>query len=201
MFIPQWQTQLLEDASRIRHRKGRMSISEIMTVVIGFHMSHHRDFKNNYTGYVSVFYKKAFPNLLSYTLFLEVMPRAIVSMCTYFTSLKGKFTGIEFIDSTNLNVYHYIRIHRHKTLMVSHKEEKAPWAGFMVSNYIWSSTIKVKLWQRRSRQAIFTTPNLSKILPRGLTDRLYGDNSYLCKALEANLFEKEVKLVTTVRKT
>jgi hypothetical protein len=40
VFIPQWQTQLLEDGSRIRRRKGRMSTSEIMTVVNGFHMSH-----------------------------------------------------------------------------------------------------------------------------------------------------------------
>lgn len=43
------------------------------------------------------------------------MPRAITPMCAYFTLLKGKPTGIEFIDSTTLKVCHNIRIPRHKT--------------------------------------------------------------------------------------
>ena len=33
-----------------------------------------------------------------------------------------------------------------------------------------------------------------------MTDKLYGDKSYLSKALAADLFEKGVTLVTTVRK-
>jgi hypothetical protein len=36
---------------------------------------------------------------LSYTRFLEVLPSLIVPMCAYFTSLKGKPAGFEFIDS------------------------------------------------------------------------------------------------------
>jgi len=35
-------------------------------------------------------------------------------MCAYFTSLKGKPTGIEFIDSTCIKVCHNICIPRHK---------------------------------------------------------------------------------------
>ena len=99
VFIPQWQKLLLEDGGRQRHKDNSMSISEMMTVVIGFHMSHHSDFKNYYLGYVSCFYKSDFPKLLSYTRFLEVLPSLIVPMCAYFTSLKGKLAGFEFIDS------------------------------------------------------------------------------------------------------
>jgi hypothetical protein len=33
-----------------------------------------------------------------------------------------------------------------------------------------------------------------------VTDKLYGDNDYLSKALEANLFEDGVTLITAVRK-
>jgi len=56
-----------------------MTMSEIITVLIAFHMSHHRDFKNYYKGYIAKFYKSHFPNLLSYTRFLEVMPKAIIN--------------------------------------------------------------------------------------------------------------------------
>jgi hypothetical protein len=37
-------------------------------------------------------------------------------------------------------------------------------------------------------------------LAEGLTDKLYGDKGYLSQALAADLFEKGVTLVTTVRK-
>ena len=72
--------QLIEDGTRKRQRDSRLSMSEIMTIVIGFHMSHHRDFKNYYQGYIRQFYRQAFPTLLSYTRILEVMPRTI---CPY----------------------------------------------------------------------------------------------------------------------
>ncbi|MDT8371235.1 MAG: transposase, partial [Gammaproteobacteria bacterium] len=37
-------------------------------------------------------------------------------------------------------------------------------------------------------------------LAKGLTDKLNGDKGYLSKALEADLFEEGVTLITTVRK-
>ncbi|AGH47475.1 transposase [Paraglaciecola psychrophila 170] len=73
VFILQWRKQLLEDATRKRQkegqREGQMTTYEIMTIVVSFHMSHYRDFKNYSLGYVSLVYKNAFPNLLNYTRF------------------------------------------------------------------------------------------------------------------------------------
>ncbi|WP_363315328.1 transposase [uncultured Paraglaciecola sp.] len=42
------------------------------------------------------------------------MPIVIVYMYAYFTSLKGKPTGIKFIDSTSIKVCQNIRIPRHQ---------------------------------------------------------------------------------------
>jgi hypothetical protein len=78
------------------------------------YISHYRDFKHYYLIYVSHVYKEDFPNVLSYTRFLGAMPRVIVPMCANFPSLKGKPTGIDFIDSTSIKVCHNIRIPRHK---------------------------------------------------------------------------------------
>ena len=61
---------LLTDGTRKRQRAGRMTMSDVMTIIILFQMSHHRDFKNFYIGYLAHFYKCAFPNLLIYTRFL-----------------------------------------------------------------------------------------------------------------------------------
>jgi hypothetical protein len=65
VFIPQWRKQLLEDGTRKRQREGQMTTSEIMTIVVSFHMSHYRDFKNYCLRYVSLVHKNVFPNLLT----------------------------------------------------------------------------------------------------------------------------------------
>ena len=77
VFIPEWEKHQLADGSRKRQCDSRMTTSEIMTIVICFHTSHYRDFKHYYLGYISRFYKDAYPDLLSYTRFLEVMPKPL----------------------------------------------------------------------------------------------------------------------------
>ncbi len=113
-FLPQWQKLQFESGERKRNRKGRMSESEIMTIIIAFHMSHQRDFKNFYLGIICRYYKNDFPTLVSYTRFLEVMPSVLIPLSSFFTHVKGKATGIEFIDSTSIKVCHNLRIPRHK---------------------------------------------------------------------------------------
>jgi len=60
-----------------------MSIAEIMTIIISFHQSHYRDFKNYYLGYVAKNLKSHFPSLLSYTRFIEVIPSVIIPLNAY----------------------------------------------------------------------------------------------------------------------
>jgi hypothetical protein len=82
VFIPEWEKTLLTDGTRKRQRSGRMTMSEVMTIIILFQMSHYRDFKNVYTGHLAHVYKSTFPNLLSYPRFVEVMPTALVPLAT-----------------------------------------------------------------------------------------------------------------------
>ncbi len=81
-------------------------------------MSHHRDFKNYYKGYIAKIYKNHFPHLLSYTRFLDVMPKAMVPLSSYFSKLKGEATDIEFTDSTSIKVCHNLRIPNIRHLVV-----------------------------------------------------------------------------------
>jgi hypothetical protein len=200
VFTPQWRKQLLEDVTRKRQSEGQMTTSEIMTIVVSFHMSHHRNFKNYYLGYVSLVYKNEFPNLLSYTRFLAIMPRVIVPMCAYFTSLKRKPTGTEFIDSTSIKVCHNIRIPRHKTFDGIAQRGKGTMA--------WFYGFKLHLVVNHHGEIVaakVTTGNVHDTQPvrelaEGLTDKLYGDKGYLSKALEADLLDKGLRFITTVRK-
>ena len=200
IYIPQWELQQLADGTRKRQRKGRMTPSEIMSIIILFHMSHHRDFKNYHIGYISNFYQADYPNLLSYTRFLEVMPSVLIPLCSYFTSLKGKPTGVEFVDSTCIKVCHNLRIPRHKTFQGIAQRGKGTMGWF----YGFKLHLIVS-YRGEIVAAKLTTGNVHDTKPvnelaDGLTDKLYGDKGYISKALESNLFEKGVTLITTVRK-
>lgn len=78
-------------------------------------MSHHRDSKHYYLGYVKVFYRKDFPDLLSYTRFLEVMPRTIAPVCLLW-HIEGKAYRDCIHWLYSLQVCHNIGIPCHKTM-------------------------------------------------------------------------------------
>lgn len=52
IFMPVWQKQLIAHGKMKRNRASRLSISEIMTIIIHFHQSKYRDFKSYYLLHV-----------------------------------------------------------------------------------------------------------------------------------------------------
>lgn len=120
-----------------------MSESEIMTIIIAFHRSHQRDFKNFYLSIIHRYHKNEFPILLSYTRFLEVMPSVLVPLSSFFTHLKGEPTGIESIDSTSIKVSHNLYIQRHNAFQGTAARGKAQWVGFMDLSFTSSRIIWV----------------------------------------------------------
>ena len=113
-FIEQWQRLLIESGEIKRQRACRLSIAEIMTIIIHFHQSDYRNFKSYYLHYVHRVLKPYFPELLSYTRFLGVTSRAVVPLCSYLTAKLGKPTGLQFIDSTKIEVCHIMRAKRNR---------------------------------------------------------------------------------------
>lgn len=112
LFEPLWRRRLL--ATRQRNRHSAVCLSEVMTIIVLFHASSYRNFKAYYTEQVLKQYAWAFPRLVSYGRFVELMPSALVPLCGYLRSRKGRCSGIPFIDSTSLRVCHNRRIHSHK---------------------------------------------------------------------------------------
>ena len=99
---------------RRRRRTGQLCLSEIMTLLIWFHQSHYRDFKAFYQHHVCRHLRDAFPGLVSYGRFVELMPSTLIPLCTYLRQCQGVCTGISFIDSTRLAVCHPRRRHQHR---------------------------------------------------------------------------------------
>jgi hypothetical protein len=90
-----------------------------MTIAIAFHGSGARTFKDFYTLTVIPHWRKAFPHLVSYMRFVELMPWCLLLLCGFATTRKGEIAGIALIDSTPIAVCHPARAKAHKVFKLT----------------------------------------------------------------------------------
>ena len=97
------------------HRDGKMSVPEIMLIMILFHSSGCRCIKHFYLNEVCGNMKDMFPNVVSYNRFTELQKVSLLPLSAFFRiHLRGKCTGISFVDGTPLRVCKNQRISQHK---------------------------------------------------------------------------------------
>jgi len=94
-------------------RMVSMTTSEILTILLTYPATHFACFKYYYHHMIR-YHHADFPNLLSYSRFIQLMPRYLVLLAAFLQATAGKVTGISFIDSTKLAVCHGLRAKRHK---------------------------------------------------------------------------------------
>ena len=114
LFEPLWRQHLVSEGRRQRWHEKRWCLSEVMTIMVSFHQSGYRTFKDYFLRYVTPHLRWAFPQVVSYTRFVELMADALVPLCAYFHTRKGRSEGVGFIDSTLLAVCHPKRAGQHK---------------------------------------------------------------------------------------
>jgi hypothetical protein len=123
-FEPRWERELLASGQRQRRRATRLHPAEIMTILILFQQSGYRTFKGFYTQHVRAHLRSEFPQLVSYTRFVDLMPRFLVPLAIYLHTQLGPCTGISFIDATSLAVCHPARIRQHRVFAVDARRGK-----------------------------------------------------------------------------
>ncbi|MDC9595732.1 IS982 family transposase [Xenorhabdus anantnagensis] len=199
-FIPQWTQFCLDNGYRLRRRQGRMYPSEIMTILILFHLSHYRDFKHFYLAQIWKYHHNDFPALLSYPRFISVAPLVLMPLCSYLTQLKGKPTGIAFIDSTRLRVCHNIRIPHHKVFEGIAQRGKTSMGWFygfklhlIINHQGEILALKVTAGNVDDREPV-------RELTKELTGSLYGDKGYLSQELADDLAKTGITFITQKRR-
>src|SRR5205085_4139732 len=199
-FEPLWKRRLLSEGERQRERSPRLCLSEVMTIIVMFHSSSYRNFKAYYLEQVMKHYATAFPHLISYQHFVELMPRALVPLCGYLQTRKGECSGISFIDSTSLKVCHNRRIHSHKVFAGCARRGKTSvdwFFGFKLHLVINDCgellSLRLTPGNTDDRRPV---PELVK----GLFGKFFGDKGYISQAQFETLYDAQVQLVTRLRK-
>jgi hypothetical protein len=200
-FEPLYMQRLLQSSQRHRVRQGQLTLSEIMTIIVYFHRSHYRDFKHYYTEYVEEYLRPYFPALVSYSRFVELMPQALVPLCGYLHTRKGRCTGITFVDSTSLAVCHNRRISRHKVFdgyATRGKSSMGWYFGFklhlMVNDQGELVAFRVTTGEVDDREPV-------ESMAEELWGHLYGDRGSISQALHDALLATGVTLITLLRRT
>jgi hypothetical protein len=171
-----------------------------MTIIVFFHSSHYRDFKHDYTEYVEAHLRPYFPALVSYSRFVALMPRALVPLCGYLHTRKGRCTGMTFVDSTSLAVCHNRRIARHKVF--------EGYATRGKSSMGWFFGCKLHLMVNDEGELLafrVTTGEVNDQVPvermaSGLWGQLFGDRGSISRVLHQALWAQGLALITLVRR-
>lgn len=201
-FEPKWRAERLASGECQRTKYCRMTLSEILTIIVHFHQSHHRNFKYYYKDYVCGQLRSDFPRLVSYNRFVELMGEVTTPMVALLVSLLSSPSTANYIDSTKLVVCHNRRIRRNKVFKGLAARGK--------SSMGWFYGFKLHLIVNEHGQLVsfFITPgntpdnNVETVtkLAKKLQGKLFGDRGYISKDLFAALWDQGVQLTTGIRR-
>lgn len=198
------QKHLIESSAvKTRNRKARLSESEIITILIGFHSGCFRNFKHYYLNYVCKHLKDEFPDLVSYNRFVELQSRCGIAFML-FVKMRclGQCTGINIIDSTPLRVCHNRRIHNHKVFQDVAERGRCSMGWFFGFKLHLIINDKGELMSFYLSKANVDDRNIKILsdMTQNIFGKLVGDKGYISKALSELLFQDGIQLITKVRK-
>lgn len=205
-FEPEWRKILIENQDRQllgekkrRNRRPELSLSEVITIVVLFHKTGYRTFKDYYMRFV-VSLKKYFPKLMSYSRFVNLMKTCLFPLFIFSQGCLGKATGISFVDSTILTVCHARRINSHRVF------KKIAKRGKTSTGWFFGFKLHLIINDVGEILAYMLTPgNVDDRVPvpalaKDLIGKLFGDKGYISQELFLKLYEKGLEIITRLKK-
>jgi hypothetical protein len=192
--------RLLPNPDRQRQRACRLCFSEIATIMVLFHMSQYRTFKDYYHECVIKTMRGYFPSLVSYNRFVELQKTVIPYLIMFLQRHKGEETGIYFVDATKLPVCHNKRIFNHKVFKDIAKRGKT------TTGWFFGFKLHIVINQKGELMSFFLTPgNVDDRKPlKSLFKKLcglgFGDAGYVGKTWQESLGDMGLKFITTIKK-
>ena len=186
-----------------RGRPRNLHPSEVMTILIAFHQSNYRTFKHFYLKHICVYYRAEFPNLVSYSRFVQLKKEVLKLLTFYLSTHAGTCSGISFVDSTRLRVCDNKRISSHKVFAQKVSERGKTSMGWFYGfklHLIINDTgdildVALTPGNRDDRSPLWGMPPETP-----LHGSLYGDRGYISQDLREKLHKQGINLVYKVRK-
>lgn len=185
--------------ARSRGPKPRMQLSEVVTILLFYHVSSYDCFKHYYCEKILREHQRDF-KLVSYQQFVKLIPSAMPVVIVLLRSLLRSCTGVSFADATSIEVCKTYRINRHKTfagLAARGKTTKGWFFGFKLHLVITPTgeLVKVKFTpgNKDDRKTLETMTD-------GLFGKVCGDRGYIGKGFAARQADKGIQIITRLKK-
>jgi hypothetical protein len=183
-------------------RKPQMSQSEIITIMVLFHLGGFKNLKNFYLYYVKLHMASLFPHTVSYSRFTELQQSAVFPMAIFLkTCCLGSSTGISFVDSTPIRVCKNKRIPRHKVFDGIARRGKSTMGyffGFKL-HFVINDKGEILSFVITPGNVDDREPLKDKKFIEKIKGKLYADKGYISKELTEVLFVDGIHLVTSIR--
>ena len=187
---------------RRRNRKGVLSESEIMTILVLFHFSHCRDLKHFYLHEICIHLRHDFPQVVSYNRFVEVQSHVFFKFMFFLKMYAlGHCTGITYVDSTMIPVCHNIRRYANKVFKGFAMDGKGTmgWCHGFKLHFICNDTGEIISFCLTGANVDDRGDIVWNVLAKDLYGKLFADRGYISQNLFDTLFADGVNLVTGLR--
>lgn len=206
-----WRRFLLTNGAAKRIKPSLLCLSEVMTLMVHFHLSRYLAFKDYYLKHVCPHLRAEFPGLVSYSRFVELMRGAVAPLLVFLRRCRLRPSdGIAFVDSTALKVCHNRRIHSHKLASWRSHGTFRGVAQRGKTSLGWFCGFKLHLIVNHHGDlvSVMLTPgnlddrNLSLMqrLTQRLLGKLFGDRGHISGTLFKTLFQRGLQMVTRIKK-
>ena len=190
------------EAHQKRNRPCRRSESEIITLLICFHMGQFRNFKHYYLNYIATTLASDFPELLSYSRFIQIEHRVVIPLLMFIRLIGfGSCTGISFVDSTKIAVCHNKRIKSNKVFkgMAEIGKGTMGWFYGFKLHLVCNDRGELLNFCLTKGNVDDRNPEVFNVLSRKLFGDLFADKGYISKHLFETLWNDGIHLVTGIK--
>ena len=182
-----------------RNRATRLSLSEVMTILVLYHASGYKNLKAFYLEEIIPHHSLEFPALCSYRRFVQLQARCVMPLFFYLLTKRGDCTGISFIDATSIKVCHNLRIPSHRVFKGSAERDKSS------TGWYYGFKLHLAINERGELLGFYLTA--ANVDERATTDwmtqdlwgKLFGDKGYISKDLFETLMQRGLQLITKLR--
>lgn len=198
-FEPWYKKSLISSGTRKRNRECKISLSEIITILIAFHQSGMSCFKYFYLELMRN-HSNLFNYLVHYDRFVALIKLAFPALVCLLKTLEGSVTEYLFIDANPMTVCHNLREKRHKVFKGLAKKGKTStgWFFGFKLHFVFNTHGEIVRMQITGGNVNDRSPVMD--LMRDISTKLIGDKGYISKKLSAALFEQGVTLITKIKK-
>lgn len=188
----------LFNSDYIPTRKPQLADSEIITILVLYHQSGYKTFKDFYTRFVLRALKSYFPKIVSYDRFLTLMKRVFMTIMgiIQFLCLNMSRNGLYFVDATKLPVCHNRRIKRNRVfdgIARSGKTSMGWFFGFKL-HLVCNELGELVSFKITSGNIADNNHETLKFLFKSIQGKVFGDKGYLTK-LKEYFLEKGLNVI------